>query len=259
MPILQALLEIVVWKVIRGVLPSKTAASKRRSSWIRSRVLPEGASADSASLAASCTLGLSGIGGHNELKRSRDLQGDTPGSRCDKNGADSRDSPPCSAGNLVPQNRRSIFKQKHKPVVVLVLINLDFQVCRYYSRYPPRVNIFIGKHKARPRKLRRGIRFAGENFRSFFALRVSDHCTVSQADFDGKHHFFAVMQLRHYKAALGVFSLKPSEEFQEFAELATFIAQVTFYEPVHLLKGSDQFVWQSAWSFKVRHSRPSFP
>lgn len=34
------------------------------------------------------------------------------------------------------------------------------------------------------------------------------------------------VQLRHYKAALAVFTLKPSEEYEEFAQLVTFIAQV---------------------------------
>ena len=36
----------------------------------------------------------------------------------------------------------------------------------------------------------------------------------------------SLVQFRHYKAALAVFSLKPSEESQDFADLASFIAQV---------------------------------
>lgn len=47
------------------------------------------------------------------------------------------------------------------------------------------------------------------------------------------------MQFRHYKAALAVFSLKPSEEYQDFAELAAFIAQVNLSWPKLLPSRSD--------------------
>ena len=42
-----------------------------------------------------------------------------------------------------------------------------------------------------------------------------------------------LMQYRHYKAVLEIFTLKPSKESKEFADLVMFIAQVTCLHSGH--------------------------
>jgi hypothetical protein len=39
------------------------------------------------------------------------------------------------------------------------------------------------------------------------------------------------MQYQHYKACLDIFNLKPSQESREFAELVSFVAQVSWQAP----------------------------